>query len=80
MFATTKKRFKAQFTIKVLLEIVLLLIIYSQIYPTLIEPYLQTQINNSDGITAALLSLLPFVIAAMILIGVISYNAMRRRM
>jgi len=75
MFDTSKRGFKAQFNAKTLLEIALLLIIYSQIYPTLIEPYLQTSIDNSDPITAALLSLLPFVIAAVIIIGVFSYNA-----
>ncbi len=82
MFAISKPRFKAQFTMKVLLEVVLLIIVYSQLYPTLIEPYLETQINASDPVTAAFLSLLPFVIAAVIVIGVIGYNTIggtRRR-
>lgn len=74
MFATSKNYFKAQFTLKVLLEIGLVLIVYSQIYPTLIEPYLLTQINNSDPVTAALLNLIPFLIAAMIIIGIVSFN------
>lgn len=74
MFAISKPVFKAQFTMKVLLEVVLLLIVYSQIYPTLIEPYLQNSIDNTDPISGSLLSLLPFVIAAIIIIGVISFN------
>jgi cytochrome bd-type quinol oxidase subunit 2 len=78
MFATTKNYFKAQFTVKVLLEVALFLIIYSQIYPTLIEPYLETQINNSDPTTAVLLTIIPFVIACMIIIGIFSYNLKRR--
>lgn len=86
MFATSKNRFKAQFTMKTLLEVGLLLIVYSQIYPVLIEPWLQnvtepTGSAYSDPISAALLSLLPFVIAAVIVIGVIGYNMIggRRR-
>ena len=74
MFAISKPVFKAQFTMRVLLEVGLLLIVYSQIYPTLIEPYLQSAIDNTDPISASLLSLLPFVIAAIIVIGVISFN------
>lgn len=74
MFATSKTGFCAQSTMKVLLEIVLLLIVYSQLYPVLIEPYLETQISTSDPITAALLSIIPFVIAAMIIIGILSWN------
>ena len=81
MFAISKPVFKANFTVKTLLEVSLFLIIYSEIYPTLIEPYLETQINNSDPATATLLSLLPFVIAAVIIIIVISWNVIggRRR-
>ena len=77
MFATSKPSFKAQFTMKVLLEVMLLLVVYSQLYPALIEPYLEIQIANSDSITAAILSLLPFIIAIVIVIGVISFNAIR---
>lgn len=79
MFATSKNMFKAELTAKLLLEIVVILIIYSQIYPNLIEPYLQTQIDNSDPVTAALLNLIPFLIAAMIIIGIISYHTLGQR-
>jgi len=70
---------RAQSTMKILLEVGLLLIVYSQIYPTLIESPLQSIITNSDAVTAALLSLLPFVIAAVIIIGVISFNMIGSR-
>lgn len=81
MFAISKPVFKAQFTVKILLEVGLMLIIYSQIYPTLIEPPLESIIDSSDPASAALLSLLPFVIAAVIVIGVVSFNLIggRRR-
>jgi len=81
MFVTSKRGFKAQFTMKTLLEIALLLVVYSQPYPNLIEPYLNTIIGDSDEITSAILSILPFVIACMIIIGVFSFNTIvsRRR-
>jgi len=81
MFALSKPVFKAQFTMKVMLEVVLILVVYSQIYPTLIEPYLETAIEANDPVSGALLSLIPFVIAAIIVIGIISFNIIggRRR-
>jgi hypothetical protein len=75
VFAISKPTFKAQFTMKTLLEVGLTLIVYSQIYPTLIEPPLQSIITSSDAVSSAILSLLPFVIAAMICLGVIGFNA-----
>lgn len=79
MFVTSKRGFKAQFTMKTLLEIALLLVVYSQIYPTLIEPYLNTMIADSDEVTSAILSLLPFVVACVIIIGVFSFNTIYSR-
>lgn len=79
MLSISKQTFKAQFTMKTLLEVGLVLIVYSQIYPTLIEPPLQSLISGSDPISAALLSLLPFVIAAMILIGIVSFSTLSGR-
>jgi len=79
MFATSKRGFKAQSNMKTLLEIALMLIVYAQIYPELVEPNIETAISNADPIVAALLSLLPFLIVAMIIIGVFSFNAIRGR-
>lgn len=79
MFVISKRGFKAQTTMSVLLEIMLLLVVYSQLYPTLIEPYLNSLIADSDAITAAILSLLPFVIAIVIIIGTFSINALASR-
>lgn len=80
MFVISKRGFKAQFTMKTMLEIVLMLIVYAQIYPTLVEPYIEQAIaNTEDSIVAALLSILPFLIVAMILIGVFSYSTIRGR-
>jgi hypothetical protein len=36
-------------------------------------------ISGSDPVSAAILSLLPFVIAAMILIGIVSFSTLSRR-
>jgi len=80
MFNTTKRGFKAQFNMKVLLEMALMLIVYAQIYPTLVEDQIETAIaSTTDPIVIALLSLLPFLIVAMILIGVWSFNTVRGR-
>jgi len=80
MFNTTKRGFKAQFNMKVLLEMALMLIVYAQIYPTLVEDQIETSIaSTTDPIVIALLSLLPFLIVAMILIGVWSFNTVRGR-
>ena len=66
--------FKAQFNMKTLLEIALMLFVYAQIYPTLIEPAINSSIASSDPATGTLLSLIPFVIAAMIIIGIFGGN------
>ena len=73
MFSRMKQTgFHAQFTMKTLLEIALMLFVYAQIYPTLIEPSINSSIHSSDPATGTLLSLIPFVIAAMIIIGIIA--------
>ena len=80
MFSETKQTsFHAQFTMKTLLEIALMLFVYAQIYPTLIEPAINSSISSSDPATGTLLSLIPFVIAAMIIIGVIGGNMITGR-
>ena len=80
MFSTKKDdSFKAQFTMKVLLEVALMLFVYSQIYPTLIEPSIATMIGSSDSSTGTLLSLIPFAIAAIIILGVIGGNMITGR-
>ena len=71
--------FKAQFTMKVLLEVALMLIVYAQIYPTLIEPPINDMIADSDPSTGTLLSLIPFAIAATIIIGIITGNMITGR-
>jgi len=87
MFVISKRGFKAQFTMKALLEVLLVLVVYSQLYPAFIgnpdSPMneLITDMETTDPITASLLSLLPFVLVAMIIIGIIGYNVLigRRR-
>jgi len=67
----TNSGFKAQFDMKTLLEVALMLFVYAQIYPTLIEPAINSTMSSSDPATGTLLSLIPFVIAAIIIIGII---------
>lgn len=75
----TNQSFKGQFTMKVLLEVALMLFVYSQIYPTLIEPAISSAILDSDSATGTLLSLIPFAIAAIIIIGIIGGNMITGR-
>lgn len=81
MFATSKPMFRAQFTIRVLLEVGLMLIVYSQIYPVLIAPYIEDIICDptTDSVVAALLSLLPFIMALIIILSVLGFNIMGGR-
>jgi len=80
MFSKTKDAgFKAQFNMKILLEVALMLFVYAQIYPTLIEPAINSSINASDPATGTLLSLIPFAIVAVIIIGIIGGNMITGR-
>ena len=69
---TTKVFFKAQFTIVSLVMVLVMLVVYSQLYPVL-EEYITELIGVSDPATATLISLLPFFIALAILLSVIWY-------
>jgi len=75
----SKRGFKAQFNMKTMLEICLVLLVYAQIYPTLVEPNIESAISNGDPIVSALLSFIPFLIAAMIIIGIFCYNTISGR-
>lgn len=69
---TTRTCFKAQFTIVSLVMVLVMLVVYSQLYPV-IETYINELIGESDPATATLISLLPFFIALAILLSVIWY-------
>lgn len=69
---SSKTCFKAQFTIVSLVMILVMLIVYSQLYPV-IEHFIDELIGESDPATATLISLIPFFIALAILLSVIWY-------
>jgi len=74
----TIKRIKAQFTMAALVGVLVMLIVYSQLYPVL-EPLINTLIGNSDPATATIISLIPFFIAVAILLSVLYYIVPSRR-
>lgn len=77
MLTIRRKRISGQFTIVSLVMTLVMLVVYSQLYPT-IEGYIQTLIGESDPATATLLGLLPFFIAIAIIMSVIWYIVPQR--
>ncbi len=71
------KRLAAQFTIISLVMVFIMIIVYSQLYPT-IESFLTPLIASSDPATATLLSLLPFFIVLAIILSVLWYVVPQR--
>lgn len=68
----TQTRMKGQFTIVSLVMVLVMLIVYSQLYPVM-EHYITELIGDSDPATATLISLIPFFIALAIIMSVIWY-------
>ena len=66
------KYLKGQFTIISLVMVLIMIIVYSQLYPV-IEPFLATLINDSDPATATLVGLIPFFIALAVIMSVLWY-------
>ena len=69
---TTRTCFKAQFTIVALVMILVMLVVYSQLYPV-IEHFITDLIEECDPATATLISLIPFFIALAILLSIVWY-------
>jgi uncharacterized membrane protein YedE/YeeE len=67
-----------QFTIVALVMTLVMIIVYSQLYPV-IETFLTPLILDSDPATAALLTMLPFFIAIAIIMSVIWYIVPQKR-
>lgn len=74
-----KTKMKGQFTIISLVMVLVMLIVYSQLYPVM-EPFITDLIGHSDPATATLISLLPFFIALAIIMSVIWYIVPQGRM
>lgn len=68
----TTSRMKAQFTMVALVGILIMLIVYSQLYPIL-EQFLTPLMAQVDPATATIISLIPLFIAVSILLSVLSY-------
>jgi hypothetical protein len=63
---------QGQFTMIALAGILLMIIVYSQLYP-IIEPFITDLVNISDPASATIISLIPLFIAISILLSVLSY-------
>jgi uncharacterized membrane protein (DUF485 family) len=72
------KGFKAQFTLVSLIMVLVMLIVYSQLYPV-IKPYIDTLVGESDDATAVIIGLVPFFIAVAIVMSVLYYIIPQRR-
>ncbi len=72
------RRLAGQFTIVSLVMVLVMLVVYSQLYPT-IEGYITTLVGESDPATATLLSMLPFFIAIAIIMSVLWYIVPQRQ-
>lgn len=70
--------FKAQFTLVSLIMVLVMLIVYSQLYPV-IEPYITELVGESDDATAVIIGLVPFFIAVAIVMSILYYIIPQRR-
>lgn len=68
----TTRRIHGQFTMVALVGILLMIIVYSQLYPIL-EPFITQLTLTLDPASATIVSLIPLFIAISILLSVLSY-------
>lgn len=78
MFSKGKSGFRGQFTIVSLVEILIMLVVYSKLYPV-IEPFISNLTNASDPATGAIISMVPFFIAVAIIMSITWYIIPQRR-
>jgi len=78
MLTISRMKMRGQFTIISLVMVLVMLVVYSQLYPT-IETYISSLIATSDPATATLISLLPFFIALAIIMSVLWYIVPQRK-
>lgn len=72
------RRMPGQFTIVALVMTLVMIIVYSQLYPV-IETFLTPLIASSDPATAAMLTMLPFFIAIAIIMSTVWYIVPQKR-
>ena len=75
---TIEGRLRGQFTMTALVGVLIMIIVYSQLYPV-IEPFINQLIITSDPATATIISLIPLFIAIAILLSVLAYIVPSRR-
>jgi hypothetical protein len=78
MLRERRNGFRGQFTIVSLVEILIMLVVYSKLYPV-IEPFITSLINVSDPATGAIISMVPFFIAIAIIMSITWYIIPQRR-
>lgn len=72
MFSRDKSSLVGQMTMYGLVSVFVMLVVYSQLYPT-IDRFLSDLLNISDPASKAVLSLIPFIIGIVILLSTLSY-------
>jgi hypothetical protein len=78
MLRERRDGYRGQFTIVSLVEILIMLIVYSKLYPV-IEPFILNLTNVSDPATGAIISMVPFFIAVAIIMSITWYIIPQRR-
>jgi hypothetical protein len=78
MLREIRDGYRGQFTIVSLVEILIMLIVYSKLYPV-IEPFILNLTNVSDPATGAIISMVPFFIAVAIIMSITWYIIPQRR-
>jgi len=83
MFCSEKKDgfrpgMKAQFTVVALVMVFIMLLMFAKFYPTM-KTYIDDLVGQTDELTATLVSLIPFLIAAAIIMSVTWYIIPKRQ-
>jgi len=78
MLRERRDGFRGQFTIVSLVEILIMLVVYSKLYPV-IELFIWNLTNISDPATGAIISMVPFFIAVAIIMSITWYIIPQRR-
>jgi hypothetical protein len=78
MLRERRDGYRGQFTIVSLVEILIMLIVYSKLYPV-IELSILNLTNVSDPATGAIISMVPFFIAVAIIMSITWYIIPQRR-
>ena len=78
MLRERRDGYRGQFTIVSLVEILIMLIVYSKLY-TVIELSILNLTNVSDPATGAIISMVPFFIAVAIIMSITWYIIPQRR-